>query len=170
VLPIGMTMKANAVISADRRYVRITALPFFSTIKGVVQYNMQSGVTDQAESDEAFQNLDINIDQDGGQDGDADGGNAGGFVLTISVPTPPTVGGLPEPGAVSRTGPTNEPLAVQITPPPGTVATLTPADGAVVIPTGQASAIFFVTAVSSGNVILQARADGQSATTSFTIP
>ena len=170
VLPVGMTMQANAVISADRRYVRITTLPFFSTIKGVVQYNLQSGVTDQAESDTAFQNLDINIDQDGGQDGNADGGNAGGFVLTISVPTPPTVGGLPEPGAVSRTGPTNEPLAVQITPPPGTLATLNPADGAVVIPAGQASAIFFVTAVSSGNVILQARADGQSATTSFTIP
>ena len=62
---------ANAVISADRRYVRITTLPFFSTIKGVVQYNLQTGVTDQAESDTAFQNLDINIDQDGGQNGGA---------------------------------------------------------------------------------------------------
>ena len=55
VLPVGMTMQANAVISADRRYVRITTRPFFSTIKGVVQYNMQSGVTDQGQSDEAFQ-------------------------------------------------------------------------------------------------------------------
>ena len=41
VLPVGVTMSANAVISADRRYVRITAFPFFSLIKGVVQYNLQ---------------------------------------------------------------------------------------------------------------------------------
>ena len=86
VLPIGMTMQANAVISADRRYVRITTRPFFSTIKGVVQYNLQSGVTDQGESDQAFQNLDINIDQDGGQNGGADGGDNNTFQLVVAGP------------------------------------------------------------------------------------
>ena len=175
VLPIGMTMQANAVISADRRYVRITTLPFFSTIKGVVQYNLQSGVTDQGESDEAFQNLDINIDQDGGQNGGADGGgggggNAGGFILTISVPNPPVVGGPAVPGVVTRTGPVNVPLAVEVAPPPAAQATINPANGGVLIPAGQASGLFLITAVAPGSVTLQARASGQIATTTFTIP
>ncbi|MEK6250189.1 MAG: hypothetical protein N2C12_18535, partial [Planctomycetales bacterium] len=45
VLPVGAAMRVNAVISADRRYVRITALPFFSQINAVTQYSIQSGVT-----------------------------------------------------------------------------------------------------------------------------
>ncbi|MDG2409898.1 MAG: hypothetical protein P8M53_12890, partial [Pirellulales bacterium] len=146
VLPIGMTMQANAVISADRRYVRITTLPFFSTIKGVVQYNLQTGVTDQGQSDEAFQNLDINIDQDGGQNGNADGGGGGGgggagFVLTVSVPAPLPASFGPGPlGVVSRTGSTAEALAVNLSGFDSTIITIQPAD--VVIPAGQASQFF----------------------------
>lgn len=57
VLPVGATMSVNAVISADRRYVRITALPFFSQITAVTQYSIQSGVTG---TDTDF--VDISID------------------------------------------------------------------------------------------------------------
>ncbi len=43
VLPEGANLSTNAVISADRRYVRITALPFFSGIAEVNVFNMQTG-------------------------------------------------------------------------------------------------------------------------------
>jgi len=42
-LPEGMSMTANAVVSADRRYVRITPTPFFSDIREVVRFNFVSG-------------------------------------------------------------------------------------------------------------------------------
>ncbi len=58
VLPIGATMSVNAVISADRRYVRTTALPFFSNIKAVTQFNLTTGVTDR-DSDFATADIDI---------------------------------------------------------------------------------------------------------------
>jgi len=43
VLPSGVTLSVNAVISADRRYVRITALPFFSNVRDVRQFNLIVG-------------------------------------------------------------------------------------------------------------------------------
>jgi hypothetical protein len=43
-LPSGATMSVNAVISADRRYVRVTALPFFSQVLEVVNFNLTAGV------------------------------------------------------------------------------------------------------------------------------
>ena len=61
VLPVGATMSVNAVISADRRYVRITALPFFSNIRAVVQFNLQTGV-DPMGMDADLGQLDIDID------------------------------------------------------------------------------------------------------------
>lgn len=42
-LPSGATMSATAVISADRRYVRITALPFFSQVAAVSTFNVAQG-------------------------------------------------------------------------------------------------------------------------------
>ena len=73
-------MQANAVISADRRYVRITTIPFFSAIRGVVQYNLQTGVTSQGQSDAAFANLDLQLNNavPGGAAGPGAGGGAGG--------------------------------------------------------------------------------------------
>ena len=43
-LPEGANMTATAVISADRRYVRITAVPLFSQVGDVVVFSLQSGV------------------------------------------------------------------------------------------------------------------------------
>ncbi len=45
VLPEGTNMMATAVISADRRYVRIAALPFFSAIGDVQTFNYTTGQT-----------------------------------------------------------------------------------------------------------------------------
>jgi len=42
-LPAGANMTATGVISADRRYVRITALPLFSQIGQVTTFNIASG-------------------------------------------------------------------------------------------------------------------------------
>ena len=42
-LPSGANMMAMAVISADRRYVRITPFPFFSSIGQVTTFNLQRG-------------------------------------------------------------------------------------------------------------------------------
>jgi hypothetical protein len=42
-LPSGVNMSATAVISADRRYVRITATPLFSSIGPVQTFNFESG-------------------------------------------------------------------------------------------------------------------------------
>ncbi len=66
VLPTGATMSVNAVISADRRYVRITALPFFSGVAAVTQFNLQQGVTG---IDNDLGNVDIDI---GANDADRD--------------------------------------------------------------------------------------------------
>jgi hypothetical protein len=42
-LPEGVNLQAQAVISADRRYVRITATPLFSGIGQVTQFNFAGG-------------------------------------------------------------------------------------------------------------------------------
>jgi hypothetical protein len=39
----GAQMSASAVISADRRYVRINAVPFFSSIGPINTFNFASG-------------------------------------------------------------------------------------------------------------------------------
>ena len=65
-LPEGTNFVATAVISADRRYVRVTATPLFSFIPEVSTFNFVSGeggVIDEA------------------ADGGADGGGGGGDVV-----------------------------------------------------------------------------------------
>jgi tetratricopeptide (TPR) repeat protein len=42
-IPEGANLGATAVVSADRRYVRITCVPFFSAIREVNVFNMASG-------------------------------------------------------------------------------------------------------------------------------
>ncbi len=42
-LPEGVNMYARAVVSADRRYVRITAVPLFSVVGQVTQFNFSGG-------------------------------------------------------------------------------------------------------------------------------
>ena len=44
-LPEGANMAATAVISADRRYVRITCVPVFSDIAKVTTFNMSAGAS-----------------------------------------------------------------------------------------------------------------------------
>jgi len=43
VIPSGTMLRATAVISGDRRYVRVTASPFFSDILAVDTFNFVSG-------------------------------------------------------------------------------------------------------------------------------
>ncbi len=42
-LPEGVTLGASAVVSPDRRYVRITAMPFFSSVPSVSTFNFRNG-------------------------------------------------------------------------------------------------------------------------------
>jgi hypothetical protein len=42
-LPEGTNLSATAVVSADRRYVRVTATPLFSGVGQVTQYNFAGG-------------------------------------------------------------------------------------------------------------------------------
>jgi hypothetical protein len=42
-LPEGTNFQATAVISADRRYVRITATPLFSLVGDVTTFNFATG-------------------------------------------------------------------------------------------------------------------------------
>ncbi len=44
-LPEGANFMATAVVSADRRYVRITSVPFFSAIDKVTTFNYSSGAS-----------------------------------------------------------------------------------------------------------------------------
>ena len=61
-LPEGANMAATAVISADRRYVRVTVIPIFSAIGKVLKFNIQTGEIGDGDPD---------FDEDDG--GDADG-------------------------------------------------------------------------------------------------
>ena len=42
-LPEGTNFMAQGVVSADRRYVRITSLPFFSAVSKVDTFNFVTG-------------------------------------------------------------------------------------------------------------------------------
>ncbi len=70
-LPEGVNMYARAVVSADRRYVRVTAVPLFSLVGQVTQFNFSgtaAGGTGGADG------------QVGGQVGGGAGGQVGGQV------------------------------------------------------------------------------------------
>ena len=157
-------MQANAVVSADRRYVRITCIPFFSNIKGVVQYNIQTGVTEQGQTDQAFADLDIGIDNDN-NDGDNEDQNTGELLLTI-VNTSLAPGGCTV-AIVSRTGPTQEALTVTVSYDntlatafwPSTVC-LPPSVTAVTIPAGDSGTVFSVSGLVAGSAVIQVTAPG----------
>ena len=44
-LPEGASMAASALVSPDRRYVRVNVTPFFSRITGVSTFNLKTGKT-----------------------------------------------------------------------------------------------------------------------------
>ncbi len=44
-LPSGTRLMANGVVSADRRYVRVSPMPMFSGVSNVTTYNLISGTT-----------------------------------------------------------------------------------------------------------------------------
>jgi hypothetical protein len=52
-LPEGVNLFARAVVSADRRYVRITSTPLFSRVGNVTQFNFTSGVQAQGNQPDA---------------------------------------------------------------------------------------------------------------------
>jgi hypothetical protein len=49
-LPDGVQLSSNAVVSADRRYVRLSPSPSFNAIRSVYSFNMGSGDTDDISS------------------------------------------------------------------------------------------------------------------------
>ena len=70
VLPEGAQFLANAVISADRRYVRVSPSPSFTLIAEVYTFNFVSGSQQQQQG---------GAGQGGGQGGQGQGGGQGGF-------------------------------------------------------------------------------------------
>ena len=70
VLPEGLTMSAQAVISADRRYVRITPTPMINSIGQVSTFNVATGATN---------NVTNNAGGGGGGNFGGIGGGGGGF-------------------------------------------------------------------------------------------
>jgi hypothetical protein len=50
VLPSGTQLVVSGVVSADRRYVRISPFPLFSGIGSVTTFNIQSGVTETTDN------------------------------------------------------------------------------------------------------------------------
>ena len=87
VLPEGANLSATAVISADRRYVRITAIPFFSGISEVNVFNLatggntsgQGGTGGQGFGGQGFGQGNGNPFGGGGGGGGGFGGGGGGF-------------------------------------------------------------------------------------------
>jgi len=53
-LPKGANLAATAVISADRRYVRITCVPLFSGVSEVTVFNMASGSAEASDLGTGF--------------------------------------------------------------------------------------------------------------------
>ena len=76
--PTGANMMAMAVISADRRYVRITSLPFFSQIGQVVTFNVGSGASASGSSGAPGGGAGGASGFGGGGGGGAGGGMGGG--------------------------------------------------------------------------------------------
>ncbi len=183
VLPVGVSMQANAVVSADRRYVRITSIPFFSLIKGVVQYNIQNGVTDQGQTDQAFGDLDLDVATGAG--GGAGGAAPAGGSLLISVPLLPSViptGAtntlVPGIGVVTRVGSLDGGVAVTLSGYNNEVVNPTDFAGlpiqSVSIADGAASAIFQLRPTGNEDAGFSSAITGEatgygSATVSFTI-
>jgi len=75
-IPEGTNLGASAVISADRRYVRITCVPFFSAIREVNIFNMATGDNTQGRGGTGGSGF---TDFGGGGGGGGFGGGGGGF-------------------------------------------------------------------------------------------
>jgi hypothetical protein len=69
-LPEGAGFQATAVISADRRYVRVSPVPFFSQVNEVSTFNFVTGQGGQQQG---------NQNQQGGGVGFGGAGGGGGF-------------------------------------------------------------------------------------------
>ncbi len=74
-IPEGTNLGASAVISADRRYVRITCVPFFSAIREVNIFNMATGDNTQGRGGTGGSGF----TDFGGGGGVGGGGGGGGF-------------------------------------------------------------------------------------------
>jgi hypothetical protein len=75
-LPEGTNMSAIAVVSADRRYVRITPTPLFSSIPEVNTFNFATGQGQQQQG--ALGGLGGQVPGVGGGGGFGGGGIGGG--------------------------------------------------------------------------------------------
>ncbi|MCA9185110.1 MAG: hypothetical protein KDA99_05800, partial [Planctomycetales bacterium] len=71
-LPEGTTLSATAVVSSDRRYVRINATPFFSAIRDVFTFNFVTGDQTQVENNGVG-----NLGNSGNNGNNADNGDNG---------------------------------------------------------------------------------------------
>jgi hypothetical protein len=81
-LPEGANLVAQAVISADRRYVRITSMPFFSGISEVNTFNFASGSSGGGQGGtggQGFSGVGGGQGGGGGLGGGGFGGGGGGF-------------------------------------------------------------------------------------------
>jgi len=78
VLPAGANMMATAVVSPDRRYVRVTALPLFSQIGQVTTFNIGSGATSTSQPPSGSGGSGIGGLPPIGGGGGGGGGNGGG--------------------------------------------------------------------------------------------
>jgi hypothetical protein len=74
VLPEGVSMTVQAVISADRRYVRLTVIPQFTAITDVQSFSFISG-----SGSNPNQQANGGVGQAGGAGGTAGGGGGGGL-------------------------------------------------------------------------------------------
>ncbi|MBI1902232.1 MAG: VWA domain-containing protein [Planctomycetia bacterium] len=79
VLPEGANLSASAVISADRRYVRVSALPFFSGIAEVNTFNFTTGTGGQGQGGQGGQGFGGGGFGQGNGDPFGGGGGGGGF-------------------------------------------------------------------------------------------
>ncbi len=75
-LPQGTNLSVNGVISADRRYVRITALPFFSGIGDVQTFTFagQAAAPVDEANDDAAADANVDAGADAADDANADAG------------------------------------------------------------------------------------------------
>jgi hypothetical protein len=81
VLPEGTNFMATAVISADRRYVRVSCVPLFSAISDVSTFNINTGESTQSRGGTGGQGFSgmFGGGFGGGQNGMGGGGGGGGF-------------------------------------------------------------------------------------------
>jgi hypothetical protein len=79
--PTGANFSSNAVISADRRYVRVSPSPTFSQITSVSTFNFVTGSGSQSSGGTSgFGGAGIGGSSGGGGSGGSGGGGSGGFL------------------------------------------------------------------------------------------